>query len=132
VVRTAGHIFGGPGVLETAFAPAPYALDYNVLPTARIVADKGKATTVRGPQAASTVTADVAVEADKGKTTAVKSPQAMPVVMADATAEGIKLPKPAFKNFDEIGALEDTDRCDFNAVRPPQIVLQQTAGQRGG
>jgi Outer membrane protein beta-barrel domain len=126
---------GGPGILETPFAPPPYALDYNVLPTARLVADKGKATTVSGPQTVSIVTADAAVEAtDKGKTTTVKSPQAMPVVMADATAEGITLfstqrgaPRSAFKNFDEIGALEDTDT---DAVSTPSDRLKPSSKKR--
>jgi outer membrane immunogenic protein len=126
---------GGPGILETPFAPPPYALDYNVLPTARLVVDKGKATTVSGPQTVSIVTADAAVEAtDKGKTTTVKSPQAMPVVMADATAEGITLfstqrgaPRSAFKNFDEIGALEDTDT---DAVSTPSDRLKPSSKKR--
>jgi hypothetical protein len=84
---------GGPGVLETPLSPSPYALNYDFLPSAVAVADKAKS--AKPSIAAPNVTA--------------------PVITADAAPEtsSIAIPprptKSAFKNFDEIGALEDTD-----------------------
>jgi hypothetical protein len=96
---------GGPGVLETPFLPAAYALNYDFLPNAGAVADKAKL--AKHPQATpAPVVAAPVVAAPVGPA---------PIITADAApgASSIAIPprptKPAFKNFDEIGALEDTD-----------------------
>jgi hypothetical protein len=106
---------GGPGVLESAPSPYAYALNYDFLPSAVVFADKAKpakpaqATPTR-IVTAPTITAPVV---------------AAPVVTADAAPEAssITLPsrpaKSAFKNFDEIGALEDTDTI-ATQVEPPK------------
>jgi outer membrane immunogenic protein len=91
---------GGPGVLETPFLPAAYALNYDFLPSAVAVADKAKL--AKHPQA----TPAPVVAAPIGPA---------PIITADAApgASSIAIPprptKSAFKNFDEIGSLEDTD-----------------------
>jgi outer membrane immunogenic protein len=91
---------GGPGVLETPFLPAAYALNYDFLPNAVAVADKAKL--AKHPQA----TPAPVIAAPIGPA---------PIITADAApgASSIAIPprptKSAFKNFDEIGALEDTD-----------------------
>jgi opacity protein-like surface antigen len=80
---------GGPGVLEPTVSPTAYAINYDFLPSV-VLADKAK----------------------PAKQVQTMSP---PIVTADAAPEtsSIALPsssaKSGFKNFNEIGALEDTD-----------------------
>src|SRR5215831_2914267 len=111
---------GGPGVLEGAPSPYAYALNYDFLPSAVVFADKAKP--AAHPQAApasvvaaSSATAPTAT-APTATAPAVTAPAVTaPVVTADAAPEtsSITLPprpaKSAFKNFDEIGALEDSE-----------------------
>src|SRR5262249_29671102 len=116
---------GGPGVLEGAPSPYAYALNYDFLPSAVVFADKAKP--AAHPQAApasvvaaSSATAPTATAPTATAPTvtapAVTAPAVTaPVVTADAAPEtsSITLPqrpaKSAFKNFDEIGALEDSE-----------------------
>ena len=78
---------GGPGVLEPTVSPTAYAINYDFLPSV-VLADKAKP---------------------------AKQVQSPPIATADAAPEtsSIALPsssaKSGFKNFSEIGALEDTD-----------------------
>jgi len=108
---------GGPGVLETAPSPYAYALNYDFLPSAVVFADKAKP--ANHPQAAP---APVVAASSATAPVATASTVTAPVVTADAAPEGssitlppssITLPqrpaKSAFKNFDEIGALEDSE-----------------------
>jgi opacity protein-like surface antigen len=111
---------GGPGVLESTPSPYAYALNYDFLPSAVVFADKAKP--ANQPQAApapvvaaSSATAPTAI-APNVTASAVTAPAVTaPVVTADAAPEtsSITLPqrpaKSAFKNFDEIGALEDSE-----------------------
>jgi opacity protein-like surface antigen len=105
---------GGPGVLETPISPAAYALNYDFLPSAAVFADKAKP--AKHPQA--TPAATVAASTVTAPTIAA------PIVTADAAPEAssITLPprpaKSAFKNFDEIGALEDTETIATQAEPP--------------
>jgi outer membrane immunogenic protein len=101
---------GGPGVLEGAHSPSAYALNYDFLPSAMVFADKAKP--AKPPQATPTpIVAAPAVTAPTVTAPVVTAP----VVTADAAPEASSIalpPRPAksvFKNFDEIGALEDTD-----------------------
>src|SRR5262245_8649623 len=111
---------GGPGVLEGAPSPYAYALNYDFLPSAVVFADKAKP--AAHPQAApasvvaaSSATAPTAT-APTATAPAVTAPAVTaPVISADAAPETSSitlLPRPAksaFKNFDEIGALEDSE-----------------------
>jgi outer membrane immunogenic protein len=122
---------GGPGVLETAPSPYAYALNYDFLPSAVVLADKAKP--ANHPQAASSpVMAASSATAPTATGPAATAPTVTaPVVTADAAPEAssitlppssITLPqrlaKSAFKNFDEIGALEDTDTIATQAEPP--------------
>ena len=101
---------GGPGVLESAPSPYAYALNYDFLPSAVVFADKAKP--AKQPQAAP---APVVAASSAAASTATAPSVTAPVVTADAAPEtsSITLPqrpaKSAFKNFDEIGALEDSE-----------------------
>jgi outer membrane immunogenic protein len=87
---------GGPGVLETPFSPPAYALNYDFLPTVAALADRAKPAKQQATPA--------------------------PVVTADAAPEVSSIatqPRPAksaFKNFAEIGALEDTEAIATEAA----------------
>ena len=106
---------GGPGVLESAPSPYAYALNYDFLPSAVVFADKAKP--AKQPQAAPApvVAASSAAASTATAPTATAPSVTAPVVTADAAPEtsSITLPqrpaKSAFKNFDEIGALEDSE-----------------------
>src|SRR5262247_625079 len=101
---------GGPGVLEGAPSPYAYALNYDFLPSAVVFADKAKP--AAHPQAAP---ASVVAASSATAPTATAPTATAPVVTADAAPETSSitlLPRPAksaFKNFDEIGALEDSE-----------------------
>ncbi len=116
---------GGPGVLEPTVSPTAYAINYDFLPSV-VLADKAKPAKQVQTMSPPIATADVAPEtssialpassaksADKAKP--AKQVQSPPIVTADAAPEtsSIALPsssaKSGFKNFNEIGALEDTD-----------------------
>jgi outer membrane immunogenic protein len=103
---------GGPGVLEPLVSPAAYALNYDFLPSTQIFADKAKP--AKHPQATSTpiVTADAAPE--------TSSIAIQPRPDASSIAVQPRSSKPVFKNFNEIGALEDTDTLSTEPV-PPKI-----------
>jgi hypothetical protein len=94
---------GGPGVLETALSPAAYALNYDFLPSAMVFADKAKPLkqAPAQPAPAPIVTADAAPE--------TSSIAIQPRPDASSIAIQAKPSKSAFKNFAEIGALEDTE-----------------------
>jgi outer membrane immunogenic protein len=111
---------GGPGVLESAPSPYAYALNYDFLPSAVVIADKAKP--ANHPQAA---------PAPVVAASSATAPTVTAVVTADAAPEAssitlppssITLPqrpaKSAFKNFDEIGALEDTETIATQAEPP--------------
>jgi opacity protein-like surface antigen len=111
---------GGPGVLESAPSPYAYALNYDFLPSAVVFADKAKP--ANHPQAA---------PAPVVAASSATAPTVTAVVTADAAPEAssitlppssITLPqrpaKSAFKNFDEIGALEDTETIATQAEPP--------------
>src|SRR5947209_6128423 len=107
---------GGPGALETRHpAGSAYAVDYAFLPSAVVFADKAKP--AKQPQAAPApvVAASSAAASTATAPTATAPSVTAPVVTADAAPEtsSITLPqrpaKSAFKNFDEIGALEDSE-----------------------
>ena len=102
---------GGPGVLERRVLPgSAYAVNYDFLPSAVVFADKAKP--AKQPQAAP---APVVAASSAAASTATAPSVTAPVVTADAAPEtsSITLPqrpaKSAFKNFDEIGALEDSE-----------------------
>jgi len=122
---------GGPGVLESAPSPYAYALNYDFLPSAVVFADKAKP--ANHPQAApAPVVAASSATAPTATAPAATAPTVTaPVVTADAAPEtssitlppsSIALPqrpaKSAFKNFDEIGALEDTETIATQAEPP--------------
>jgi outer membrane immunogenic protein len=122
---------GGPGVLESAPSPYAYALNYDFLPSAVVFADKAKP--ANHPQAAPVrVVATSSATAPTAAAPAATAPTVTaPVVTADAAPEtsSITLPpssialaqrpaKSAFKNFDEIGALEDTETIATQAEPP--------------
>jgi outer membrane immunogenic protein len=122
---------GGPGVLESAPSPYAYALNYDFLPSAVVFADKAKP--ANHPQAApAPVVATSSATAPTAAAPAATAPTVTaPVVTADAAPEtssitlppsSIALPqrpaKSAFKNFDEIGALEDTETIATQAEPP--------------
>jgi opacity protein-like surface antigen len=122
---------GGPGVLESAPSPYAYALNYDFLPSAVVFADKAKP--AKHPQAApAPVVAASSATAPTATAPAATAPTVTaPVVTADAAPEtssitlppsSIALPqkpaKSAFKNFDEIGALEDTETIATQAEPP--------------
>jgi outer membrane immunogenic protein len=104
---------GGPGVLESAPSPYAYALNYDFLPSAVLFADKAKP--AKHPQA---------TPAPIVAASSATAPTVTAVVTADAAPEAssITLPqrpaKSAFKNFDEIGALEDTETIATEAEPP--------------
>ena len=111
---------GGPGVLETPFLPAAYALNYDFLPNAMAVADKAKL--AKHPQG----TPAPVVAAPIGPA---------PIITADAApgASSIAIPprptKSAFKNFAEIGALEDTDTIATRPEPPKPFSKKQHYGR---
>jgi opacity protein-like surface antigen len=118
---------GGPGVLERTVSPTAYAINYDFLPSV-VLADKAKPAKQVQTTSPPIVTADAAPEtpsialpsssaksADKAKPAKQVQTMSPPIVTADAAPEtsSIALPsssaKSGFKNFNEIGALEDTD-----------------------
>jgi hypothetical protein len=118
---------GGPGVLEPTVSPSAYAINYDFLPSV-VLAEKAKPANQVQTMSPPIVTADAAPEtssialpsssaklADKAKPAKQVQTMSPPIVTADAAPEtsSIVLPsssaKSAFKNFSEIGALEDTD-----------------------
>ena len=118
---------GGPGVLEPTVSPTAYAINYDFLPSL-VLADKAKPAKQVQSMSAPIVTADAepgsasialpsssAKSADKAKPAKQVPTMSPPIVTADAAPEtsSIALPsssaKSGFKNFNEIGALEDTD-----------------------
>ena len=116
---------GGPGVLEPTVSPTAYAINYDFLPSV-VLADKAKpakqvqsppiATADAAPGSASiALPSSSAKSADKAKPAKQVQTMSPPIVTADAAPEtsSIALPsssaKSGFKNFSEIGALEDTD-----------------------
>ena len=118
---------GGPGVLEPTVSPTAYAINYDFLPSL-VLADKAKPAKQVQTMSAPIVTADAAPgsasialpsssakSADKAKPAKQVQTMSPPIVTADAAPEtsSIALPsssaKSGFKNFNEIGALEDTD-----------------------
>jgi len=111
---------GGPGVLESTPSPYAYALNYDFLPSAVMFADKAKpANHPQGAPAPVVAASSAIVPTATAPTVAAPTVTApavtAPVVTADAAPEtsSITLPqrpaKSAFKNFDEIGALEDSE-----------------------
>jgi hypothetical protein len=102
---------GGPGVLETPLSPAAYAVNYNFLPSAVVFADKAKPVKHQAqPIPAPIVTADAVPETSS---IAVQSrPDASSVAVQQGPA------KSPFKNFSEIGALEDTDPLSTESEPP--------------
>ena len=98
---------GGPGVLEPTVSPTAYAINYDFLPSV-VLADKAK----------------------PAKQVQTMSP---PIVTADAAPEtsSIALPsssaKSGFKNFSEIGALEDTDTI---ALPTDTIALPKSSSKK--
>jgi hypothetical protein len=131
---------GGPGVLETAISPSAYALNYDFLPSAVVFADKAKP--AKPPQAtlAATATAPAitapTVTASTVTASAATAPAVTaPVVTADAAPEAssIALPsrpaKSAFKNFDEIGALEDSETIATQAEPPKSSSSKKRRGK---
>jgi opacity protein-like surface antigen len=104
---------GGPGVLETPLSPAAYAVNYDFLPSAVVFADKAKPVKDQAqPILAPIVTADAAPE-----TTSIAI-QSRPDVSSVAVQP--RSSKSPFKNFSEIGALEDTDTLSTEPA-PPKI-----------
>jgi hypothetical protein len=114
-------------VLEPTVSPTAYAINYDFLPSV-VLADKAKpakqvqtmsppiATADAAPESASiALPASSAKSADKAKPAKQVQTMSPPIVTADAAPEtsSIALPsssaKSGFKNFNEIGALEDTD-----------------------
>src|SRR5262249_28568066 len=93
---------GGPGVLETPLSPSPYAVNYDFLPSAAVFAERAKPAKQEATPA--------------------------PVVTADAAPETSSIatqPRPAksaFKNFAEIGDLDDNEVIATEAapVKPPK------------
>jgi outer membrane immunogenic protein len=106
---------GGPGVLESAPSPYAYALNYDFLPSAVVFADKAKPANHPPAAPAPVVAASSATAPTATAPAATAHIITAPVVTADAAPESssITLPqrpaKSAFKNFDEIGALEDSE-----------------------
>ena len=118
---------GGPGVLEPTVSPTAYAINYDFLPSV-VVAEKARPAKQVQTMSPPIATADAAPEtssialpsssaksADKAKPAKQVQTMSPPIVTADAAPEtsSIALPsssaKSGFKNFSEIGALEDTD-----------------------
>ncbi len=101
---------GGPGVLETPLSPAGYAVNYDLLPSAAVFADK--AIPAKHPQTtpAAMVTADAAPESS--------SILIRPTPDASSHAIQSSPSKPAFKPFSEIGALEDTQTASTEPAPP--------------
>jgi hypothetical protein len=130
-------------VLEPTVSPTAYAINYDFLPSV-VLADKAKpAKQVQSPPIA---TADAAPEtssialpsssaksADKAKPAKQVQTMSPPIVTADAAPEtsSIALPsssaKSGFKNFNEIGALEDTDTI---ALPTDTIALPKSSSKK--
>ncbi len=98
---------GGPGVLEGPLSPNAFAINYDFLPSAVLVAEKARPAK---PQQAAPSAVLVAEQARPAKP---QQATPAPIRTADAAPETTSIPiapnpaKPAFKNFNEIGALED-------------------------
>jgi Outer membrane protein beta-barrel domain len=98
---------GGPGVLETApLSPSAYALNYDFLPSAGAFADRAKPAKQQAAPAL-VVTADAAPEASS---IAIQQRPAIAIQQRPA--------KPTFKDFADIGALEDTETT---TTEPPPL-----------
>ena len=114
---------GGPGVLETPIAPNAFAINYDFLPSVAYIAEKATpartqlATTQQAAPQQATSQQATAQQATAQQTTPA------PIRTADAAPETTLIPiqpnpaipsqpnpaKSEFKNFSEIGALEDGD-----------------------
>jgi outer membrane immunogenic protein len=117
---------GGPGVLETPISPNAFAINYDFLPNVAYVAEKAtpakpqQATAGLGPAkpqqatAAPIRTADAAPESTSIaiQPSSANSARPSPAISAQPNPVGSAQPNSAkspFKNFNEIGALDDGD-----------------------
>jgi hypothetical protein len=114
---------GGPGVLETPIAPNAFAINYDFLPSVAYIAEK--ATPARTQLATTQQAAPQQATSQQATAQQATAQQATPAPIrtADAAPETTLIPiqpnpaipsqpnpaKSEFKNFSEIGALEDGD-----------------------
>src|SRR5262245_1206218 len=117
---------GGPGVLERPVSPDAFAINYDFLPNVVRVAEQAMPARPQQATPSAVLVAGKARPAKPEQATAASAPirtvdaapaapAPAPIRTADAAPETTSIPiaptpaKPAFKNFNEIGALEDED-----------------------
>lgn len=101
---------GGPGVLETPISANTFAINYDFLPSVAYVAEN--ATSAKPQQASAAPTPAKPQQAIAAPIrTADAAPETTSIPIAQNPAKPVEPnpPKPAFRNFSEIGALEDGD-----------------------
>ena len=105
---------GGPGVLEAPLSPNAFAINYDFLPNVvRVVEQAGAVRVAEPARPAKTQQATAASAPVRTVDTAPAAPAPAPIRTADAAPETASIAiapnpaQPAYKNFNEIGALDD-------------------------
>lgn len=105
---------GGPGVLEAPLSPNAFAINYDFLPNVvRVVEQAGAVRVAEPARPAKTQQATAASAPVRTVDAAPAAPAPAPIRTADAAPETASIAiapnpaQPAYKNFNEIGALDD-------------------------